>query len=453
MPLGYPWFTPEGFAIMAKVLTAAAALRFRPRPQRYEVPDGGCPALYLVVQPSGRKSWAMRFRRPSGKSAKITLGVLDLTGKESEDEPAIGALLTLAAARRLVTGLHHQRAQGKDVAAVRHRQRLERQIRGAATFAQATKDFIEQYAMRKQRRWQQSARLLGWMPDPDGLALIPKGISDRWRDRSPTEITGDDIHFLIDEIREHGIPGLSNRNPGESEPRARMVFAVISTLFAWLVEKRRLVANPCVGLSRPEAGPARDRILSDAEILALWKATESARVPFGQIIRLLLISGCRLREVADARRSEFTPDFAVWTIPPERTKNRRKHIIELPLLARKILASVPIGESELIFSWGNGKRISGFGAEKKQLDRAAGIQAWKIHDLRRAAATKWADDLHISPHVIEVLLNHASAKTTVAATYNQSTYSDQRRVALQRWADHIEGLVSGKPSKVIPLRA
>jgi integrase len=434
---------------MAKVLTAAAVARLRPGTDRREIRDGGCPSLYLIIQKSGFKSWALRIRRPSGMTAKLTLGPVDLTGHESEAEPVIGAPLTLASARRLAAELHRQRAMGKDIVAVQHRAKVERQVRGAATFGQATEDFVRQYAMRKQRRWQQTARILGWESEGDDIKLIPKGLSDRWRDRPLPEITGDDVHFLIDEIREHGIPGLVVRHPGESEPRARMAYTVLSTLFTWLVEKRRLVTNPCVGLSRPEVGPARDRLLSDSEIIKLWKATETARPPFGQIIRLALLTGCRLREVVDASHSEFTAGFTTWEIPGSRTKNRKKHIIDLPPLACSILASVPHRGGDLIFSWGNGKRISGFGTEKKQLDQAMGIPAWRVHDLRRVFATGLADTLHIPPHVVEASLNHASAKTTVAATYNTSTYRDQRKVALERWASHIESLVSGEAAKVI----
>jgi integrase len=437
---------------MAKPLTAAAVLRLRPGHERREIRDGGCPGLYLLIQVSGYKSYALRHRRPSGRSAKLTLGPADLTGHESEAEPVIGAPLTLASARKLAMELHRQRAMGKDIVAVKHREKLERQVRGATTFAKATEDFVRQHAMRKQRRWPQTARILGWESTANDLELIPKGLSDRWRDRPLTEIGGDDIHFLIDEIREHGMPGLKVRHAGESEPRARMAHTVFSAFFRWLVEKRRLAVNPCVGLSRPKVGPARDRSLSDAEIIRLWQATESARVPFGQIIRLALLTGCRLREIADARRSEFTDDFAVWEIPPERTKNKRKHIIELPPLARSILASVPPGKGDLVFTWGNGQRISGFGGEKKQLDLAMEVnKPWKIHDLRRVFATGLADRLHIAPHIVEACLNHVSGhKAGVAGTYNISTYADQRKVALERWADHVGGLVSGEPAKVIP---
>jgi integrase len=437
---------------MAKVLTAAAVLRLRPGTDRREIRDGGCPALYLIIQKSGFKSWALRIRRPSGVTAKLTLGPVDLSGFESEAEPVIGQPLTLAAARRLAAELHRQRAMGKDIVAVQHRAKLERQVRGAATFVQATSDFVRQYAMHKQRRWQQTSRLLGWLPTEDGdIELIPKGLSDRWCDRPLPEITGDDIHFLIDEVREHGLPGLMVRRSGESEARARMLYAVVSTLFTWLVEKRRLVANPCIGLSRPEASVARERSLSNAEIIKLWQATETARVPFGQIIRLALLTGCRLREIADARRSEFTDDFAVWEIPSSRTKNRRPHVIQLPPMARAMLASVPRRhDGDLIFTWGNGRRISGFGQEKRQLDQAMGIPAWRIHDLRRCFATGLAD-IGIAPHVIEACLNHVSGhKAGVAGTYNISTYGAERKAALERWASHVESLLSGEADKVIP---
>ena len=118
---------------MAKQLTAAAVERLRPDKERREVPDGGCSGLYLIIQPSGVKSWAMRFRRPSGKSAKLTLGPVDLTNKEVQSEPVVGMPLTLASARSLATELHRQRAMGKDVVATRHREKLERAARGAKT--------------------------------------------------------------------------------------------------------------------------------------------------------------------------------------------------------------------------------------------------------------------------------------------------------------------------------
>jgi Arm DNA-binding domain len=94
---------------MAKPLTAIAVKSFKSGKVRRELPDGGCPGLYLVIQSSGQKSWALRFRRPNGKPAKLTLGPLDLSGREAPAQPAIGHPLTLASARALAAELGRQR--------------------------------------------------------------------------------------------------------------------------------------------------------------------------------------------------------------------------------------------------------------------------------------------------------------------------------------------------------
>jgi integrase len=364
---------------MAKVLTAPAVLRLRAGKVRREIPDGGCPGLRLVIQPgSGAKSWAMRFRRPGGKAAKLTLGPADLAGKESEGEPVIGQPLTLASARRLATAVQRQRAMGKDVVAVRHRERLERAARGDDTFSTAAVDFIKQHAQRKTRRWEDTARLLGLQPN--GLTLIPKGLAERWRDRPIGEIDGDDIHGFIEEVGERGVPGLERFAKGASETRARAVFAALSKMFSWLGEKRRVRANPCIGVARPKPPAARDRVLTPAEIVKFWQAASAERAEFAGVLKLLLLTGCRLREVADMRRAELSDD--AWTIPGERTKNHRPHTLALPPLARTILAKAG-GDGDLIFATGNG--APSWSKIKRRLDARMNIPPWRIHDLRRTS--------------------------------------------------------------------
>jgi hypothetical protein len=101
---------------MAKThLTAAGVLRLKPAAVRREVPDAGAVGLRLVIQPSGAKSWALRFRRPGGRLAKLTLGPLDSAGNETPHQPVIGFPLTLVAARALAAEVHRQRAQDLDV--------------------------------------------------------------------------------------------------------------------------------------------------------------------------------------------------------------------------------------------------------------------------------------------------------------------------------------------------
>jgi integrase len=434
---------------MAKVLTAPAVRKLRAGKVRREIPDGGSPGLRLVIQPgSGAKSWAMRFRRPGGKAAKLTLGPVDLAGKETEGEPVIGQPLTLAAARRLATAVQRQRAMGKDVVAARHRERLEREARGENTFSVAAVDFIKQHARRKVRRWQEQAAQLGLDHNDDKLALIPKGLADRWRDRPITEIDGDDIHGIVEEAIERGVPGLVSFAKGPSETRGRALFATLSKMFAWLGERRRVRMNPCLGVARPKPPPARDRVLTADEIVKFWRAASAERAEVEGVLKLLLITGCRLREVAEMCRAELSDDGATWTIPGERTKNHRVHVVPLPPLARAILAEAG-GDGDLVFATSNGT----WSKIKDRLDARMNISPWRIHDLRRTAATGMAE-IGIAPHVVEAVLNHVSgARAGVAGVYNRAAYAPEKKAALERWAAHVEGLVTGKAAKVVPMKA
>jgi len=437
---------------MAKALTAAAVAKFRAGKDRREISDGTS-GLRLVIQPSGAKSWAMRFRRPNGKSAKLTLGTCDDNGSEGAQEPVIGGHLSLAAARRLAAETRRQLALGRDPAAtyLAEKQRLRAVAieTSANVFSAAARDFIEQYARKKVRRWKEQARLLGLQPAD--LTLVPKGLAERWRDRPIAEIDGHDIHSIVDETRRMGAPGLERRSEGVTESRGRAIFAVLSILFRWLVQHRRIDRNPCAGVHRPAAASARDRVLSDTEIVKFWAAADSVGEPFGPLLKLLLLTGCRLNEVAGMRRTELSEDGATWDIPGARTKNRRPHRVPLAPLAQKILADVT-GKGELVFTTNGRTPVSGWSKLKKRLDAAMGIPAWRLHDVRRTTATGMAE-IGIPPHIVEATLNHISgAKAGVAGVYNRAAYLPERKAALERWAKHVAGLVAGKPAAVVPIR-
>ena len=116
---------------MPKMLTTAAVLKLKPAADRREIPDAGAAGLYLVVQPSGAKSWALRFRRPNGDRAKLVLGPLDAS-KEMVGDPQIGQPLTPAAARTLAGQINRRRAMGIDVIAVRRSERHRRRRAGVS---------------------------------------------------------------------------------------------------------------------------------------------------------------------------------------------------------------------------------------------------------------------------------------------------------------------------------
>jgi hypothetical protein len=195
--------------IAKKALTAAAVQKLSPGERRIEVPDGGCPGLRLIIQPGGHKSWALRFRRPDGRTGKLTLGPVDL-GNEMEGEPAIGAPLTLAAARRLAADIMRQRAFGRDVISdvmsAKRRRKTDHEQRTTQGFAAAAHWFVTEYAKPQLRSWDTSARLLGFKPST--LEPMTNGLAQRWRDKLVIDVTADDVHDLVAEIRTKGTPGL-----------------------------------------------------------------------------------------------------------------------------------------------------------------------------------------------------------------------------------------------------
>jgi integrase len=444
---------------VSKPLTAASVDKLRPSNDRREIPDGACPGLYLIVQSSGAKSWALRFRRPDGRAAKLAIGsVYTRPHKEPDTVPTIGGHLTLAAAHRLVTELRHEIAQGRDPAAAhianKQRVRIAAADAAANTFSAAARDWIEQDASKNTRRWKEQARLLGLYTKD--LTLIERGLAARWNNRTVTEINGHDIYAVVDEARRIGAPGLSRRADGPTESRARAMLSCLSTMFDWLTKKRRVATNPCSSVPRPETPKARDRVLSNSEIVKFWKAADATGELFGALLKLLLLTGCRLNEVAGMQREELSEDGAQWTIPGVRTKNHRPHLVPLPPLARDLIAGVPrIEGSKYVFTTTGRSAVSGWSKIKDRLDEAMGNPPrWILHDLRRTAATGMAE-LGIAPHIVEAVLNHVSgAKAGVAGTYNRAAYAPEKRVALERWAAHILSLVENSAAQnVVPLRS
>jgi integrase len=437
-------------------LTVAAVKNYRPGKARREIRDGGAQGLYLVVQPSGARSWCLRFRRPDGAPAKLTLGTVDLSGRELEGKPEIGMPLSLPAARQLAAEVHRRRALGRDViadqAAEKHRRRIEGEDGAASTFGVLVRRFVSDHVQKKTRRPRETARLLGLRisegdGDPD---VVAGGLADRWADRPITEITSHDIYLVVDEAKRRGIPGLGRRNEGASDPRGRTMARTLSKMFSWLVQHRKIATNPCLGMYVPPAPAARDRVLTDAEIAKFWAAATQERAEFSAPLKLLLLTGCRLNEVAGMARSELSADGATWTIPGERTKNKRVHVVPLPLLASDLISIVE-SVSDLAFTTNGKTPVSGWSKIKKRLDRAMLVPPWRLHDLRRTAATGMAE-IGIAPHIVEAALNHVSgAKAGVAGTYNRAEYAKEKKAALESWAAHVIGVASDKPVNVVNL--
>jgi integrase len=201
--------------------------------------------------------------------------------------------------------------------------------------------------------------------------------------------------------------------------------------------------------------------LEPDEIRLIWN------LPKGQyrdILRLLLLTACRAKEIAALQWGEVHDDMIV--LPPERRKTRKiskkkptAHIVPLSEPARAILAAQPRSADGFVFGRVNGRPFSGWGASKIHADdvieKAAGkpLKHWTPHDLRRTAATRMADPLGIAPYVIESCLGHVGHKAGIGGTYILSNYERDKRRALDQWGEHVMAIIEGRESNVVTLRA
>jgi integrase len=442
-------------------LTTAVVHKLKPSAQTRTIRDGGARSLYLTITPSGHKAWLMRFRRPGGKPGKIVLGPVDFSGKEMNAEPVIGMPLTLAGARQLAAQVHRERALGHDPVAD-HKTRKQRQRdavedRAANSFGALVRRFADEHARVRTRRWRYSLRQLGLVyakNDSGDPIETTGGLAQRWADRPVRGIDGHDIYGVVDEARRLGTPGTRLRKHGISEARARDLHSALSSLFGWLHRHRLVDSNPAAGVFRPPSSPPRDRVLTPDEVRRFWSACDTVTEPFGAIFKLLLLLGSRLNEVAGMRHDELRDDGS-WHLPGSRTKNHRAHVVLLPPLAREIIAAAKrIEGCPFVFSTTGHSPVSGWSKIKRNLDQAMGNPSspFRLHDLRRSAVTGMAE-LGIRPDVIELCVNHVSgSRGGIAGVYNKSELLPERREALERWARHVQGLVTGETAEVVPIK-
>jgi integrase len=241
-----------------------------------------------------------------------------------------------------------------------------------------------------------------------------------------------------------------------SGPHARNgVRASLSAFFTWAVREGLIETNPVAGTAKAEDGGPRDRVLTQDELRLIWRGLGEDR--FSDIVRLLILTAQRREEIGGLRFSEIDFDRGLIVLPPARTKNKREHQLPIAKQVREILqrringaAATNVHKAKLN---GNGKSndvgvfgVNGFPpggwhGPKVALDRRVPLaKPWRLHDLRRTAATMMAE-FGVLPHIIEAILNHASGhKAGVAGIYNRAKYTDEMRDALRRWGDHIDGL-------------
>jgi integrase len=238
------------------------------------------------------------------------------------------------------------------------------------------------------------------------------------------------------------------------EVTANRTMASLSAFATWCMQEGLIESNPVLKTAK-YAEKARQRVLADAELCAIWRAADNSK-DYGAIIKLLALTGCRSGEIGGLRWDEIVDNSII--IPPARTKNGRQHIVALAPAAQAILEALP-RDDLFVFGHRKGRPFLSWSRSKRLLDRLIAesgfkfAENWTTHDLRRTFATRLSDAGTL-PHVVDELLNHISGhhKRGVAGIYNRASYLNERRDALLLWDSLLMGIVNEQPAKVALLR-
>jgi integrase len=403
--------------------------------------DAAATGLGLKILSSGKKVWFQQLKWPGCRvQSKRNLGYY----------PG----LSLAEAREKAERFYDLNKSGVDpFAAEEEAKEEERRRKDAERRAEALKDastfgaFAERYIAERSanRRSQADAR------------EIRRTLIAAWGDRPIHTITPRDVRELIAKIK--------TRGPWE----ARNCWTHVVQLFKSAVFDELIEVSPAASLDRRmvfknvKLAP-RARVLADAELRALWRASEGLEYPYGPFYQLLLLTGCRVSEVAGARWREFVLGDRLWTIPPARFKSEQVHLVPLTDETMSVVEALPrCADGDYLFSTrGGAKPVNSFSKAKARLDSAmadeleTNVVPFVNHDIRRTFRTRLSE-LRVPDHVAELCIGHA--RTGLAGTYDRHKYIDERREAFGLWAARLKSIVEPasapppEPSKVVAFHA
>jgi integrase len=408
---------------MAKPLTQVAIDNLKGSDKRREIPDGRISGLYLIVQSSGAKSWAARYRF-DGKQCKYTIGAYPAVDLSTARKKALEALADVA-------GDIDPAARKK---AAREARKAERTANDRV--ADVARAFVDKYLKRHVGP--------GWAREAERLLrkeIVPAIGSKRLRD-----VRRGDAIDILDGIVDRGAPFTANR-----------ALAVLTRLGNWAVEREIVAASPFERIKPPAVEISRERVLSDDEVRLIWAALGAVGYPFCAFGKLLLLTGARRAEVAGMTWSEVDLDTRTWTLPGARTKNGREHQVPLSDAAVQVLQDLPrIGDKKdaFVFTTTGSRPVSGYSHAKVAIDRAtkAKMEPWTLHDLRRTVATN-LQKLGVRLEVTEAVLNHVSgSRAGIVGVYQRHSWADEKRAALDAWARRLDAIVDGaEASNVVAL--
>ena len=428
---------------MAKKLTDIAIRNMKPGPARREIPDGGN-GLYLVLQPSGARSFALRFRR-DGRPTKFTLGTWFAGSAQEAPEPKIGGALMLAGARKLAAEAMIQIGKGTDPVASKRQAKEERRAAKANTFQAVAEEYLKRVCgMRVDAKGNVTFDHSKKRTGRERHLMLKRLVYPVIGDRPIAEIRRREIVHLLDGIEDRSGPVAPDR-----------VLALLSVIMTWHAKRDDSFATPLVkGMARTKPGErSRDRKLADHEIRVVWKVAENQGT-FGRLVRFILLSTARRTEAAGMVWAEL--DGSDWTLPASR--NKTKTDLLRPLSAAAI-AELPEKMGGHVFSNDGKTKISAYSKFKKRFDEAvlaelrqqdptaAPLKNWVLHDLRRTARSLLSRAGVNADHA-ERCLGHVIGG--VRGVYDRHEFYDEKKRAFELLAQQIAAIVDPPPANVLP---
>jgi integrase len=411
--------------------------------------DDDIPAFGLRLRAGGSRNWVFQYAL-CDKQRRLSLGAATPESFTTHKGPdgAISPGIRESAAQ-----LHARVKLGQDPAG----DKTESRKRASDTFEAIAKKYLtaKKDSTRSSSYGETERHILKHAKSLNGLQVAT--ISRR------------DIATLIGTIKEKSGPVAANR-----------VRSTLSDFFSWSLSEGvdGLENNPVMHTNKFEE-KSRERVLTDHELRSIWKHAGDDH--YGSILKLLMLTGQRADEIASLHHSEITeitvperpvtdtirlPQFSTMVIdlPPERTKNKRPHIVPLSEPAAAILNQQPQRANadgnlrEFVFGIGQ-RGFSGWSRCKERLDAritndlGKPLDHYTPHDFRRTMSTIMHDHLGVLPHVVEAILNHVSgSKGGVAGVYNKALYLRERTDALNLWANHLISIVEGRENNVMSLQ-
>nr|WP_280863897.1 integrase arm-type DNA-binding domain-containing protein [Falsiroseomonas frigidaquae] len=415
-----------------------------PNEGRVEIRDTVAPGLVLRITSGGVMTWSLRTRTADGRQTRPKLGTY----------PA----LSLSDARKAATAMLGAVQKGRDPVQEKREARAARVRLVAAQASTVAARLAEWQAARladPSEPW--SAKYAAEIARACNQAIIPKLGALQLDQTTREQWTRLIAAWRRAVVQPKAKPVEGTRRPAGAPARdgagaAAFLYRTVSA-FLNFAEAHGWVPLPLLprkGASVIAPPPAaRARVLSEAELVAIWRAADREPPKLRAFVRLLILTGAREAEVAEISAGEVDLAAGRWTIPGARTKNGIGYTLPLSPLALAELRAVWPAEApdpaDRLLGRSAARGFQGFGRLKIRMDAATRVTGWRWHDIRRTARTGMTR-LGVPRDHAEAAINHISGRTQLERTYDRHDYAPEVLAALATWQAHVAGLVGREPA-------